>query len=102
MQGHDRIGLGMRLIRTAMLLGAAGLFLPSPPEDQTAKDQTAGQPSTVQLLSSAGAAASGAWSFCGRQPEVCGVAGYVAERLEAKTLYSASLLWGWVWNGPAS
>ena len=88
----------MRLIRTIILLGAAGLLLPSPPDEpKTGAD--ADSPSTIEMLSSAGSAASDAWSFCRRQPEVCGVAGYLAGRLEAKTLYSASLLWGWAWDG---
>lgn len=89
----------MRLFRTLIVLGAAGLFLPSPPEDQAAMQASADSPSTLEVLSSAGSAASDAWSFCSRQPEVCGVAGYLAGRLEAKALYSASLLWGWAWEG---
>jgi len=90
----------MRLFRTIILLGAAGLLLPSPPEE-LAKGIDADQPSTFEVLSSAGSAASDAWSFCSRQPDVCGVAGYLAGRLEAKALYSASLLWGWAWEGDA-
>ncbi len=88
----------MRLIRTIILLGAAGLLLPSPPEDlKSGSDPDS--PSTIDMLSSAGSAASDAWSFCSRQPEVCGLAGYLAGRLESKALYSASLLWGLAWNG---
>ena len=88
----------MRLVRTLIVLGAAGLFLPSPPEDRQAPPAP-GAPSTLDVLSSAGSAAADAWAFCGRQREVCEVAGYLAGRLEAKTLYSASLLWGWAWDG---
>lgn len=88
----------MRLIRTLIVLGAAGLFLPSPPEDQTGAEPTAESPTAFEMLSSAGSAASDAWSFCQRQPEVCNVAGYAAERLQAKAFYSASLLWGWAWE----
>lgn len=87
----------MRLIRTLLVLGAAGLFLPSPPGEPAGTGPE--QPSAFEVLSSAGSAASDAWSFCSRQPEVCGVAGYLAERLETKALYSASLLWGWAWDG---
>ena len=36
-----------------------------------------------------------------RQPDVCGVAGYLGGKLEGKLLYSASLLWGWAWDGSA-
>lgn len=82
-----------------MILGAAGLFLPSPPEDPSARQaETAEGPSAFEMMSSAGAAASDAVGFCGRQPDVCGVAGYLAGRLERKMLYSASLLWGWAWD----
>lgn len=88
----------MRLFRTIILLGAAGLLLPSPPEE-LAKGPDPDQPSTIELLSTAGSAASDAWSFCTRQPEVCGVAGYLGGKLEGKLLYSASLLWGWAWDG---
>lgn len=88
----------MRLFRTIILLGAAGLLLPSPPEElKNGPDPDS--PSTIELLSSAGSAASDAWSFCNRQPEVCGVAGYLGGKLEGKLLYSASLLWGWAWDG---
>ena len=88
----------MRLFRTIILLSAAGLLLPSPPED-LAKGSDADSPSTIAMLSSAGSAASDAWSFCSRQPDVCGVAGYLGGKLEGKLLYSASLLWGWAWDG---
>jgi len=89
----------MRLFRTLIVLGAAGLFLPSPPDDPKSTGTGADSPSAFQMLSSAGSAASDAWGFCSRQPDVCGVAGYLAERLETKALYSASLLWGWAWDG---
>jgi hypothetical protein len=85
----------MRIIRTLILVGAAGLLLPSPPEDKTVPAAGDQQPSTLELLTSAGAAASDAASFCSRQPEVCAVAGYLTERLTAKVVYSASLIWGW-------
>ena len=57
----------MRLFRTILLLSAAGLLLPSPPED-LAKGSDADSPSTIG-------------------------------KLEGKLLYSASLLWGWAWDG---
>lgn len=88
----------MRLIRTIVLLSAAGLLLPSPP-DELKPGADADSPSTIEMLSSAGSAASDAWSFCNRQPDVCGVAGYLAGRLQGKLLYSASLLWGLAWDG---
>lgn len=85
----------MRIFRTLILLTGAGLLLPSPPEGWRAADHGVPEPSTLELLTSAGAAASDAASFCTRQPEVCGVAGYLADKLTAKALYSASLVWGW-------
>ncbi|MFM8747085.1 MAG: DUF5330 domain-containing protein [Aestuariivirga sp.] len=85
----------MRIFRTLILLTGAGLLLPSPPEGWRAAEQGAPEPSTLELLTSAGAAASDAASFCSRQPEVCSVAGYLTEKLTAKALYSASLVWGW-------
>ncbi|WP_421695815.1 hypothetical protein [Aestuariivirga sp.] len=88
----------MRLFRTLIVLGAAGLFLPSPPEDPSATGEDTAGPSTFEVISSAGSAASDAWSFCSRQPEVCGVAAYLGGKLEAKALYSASLLWGWTFE----
>ena len=88
----------MRLFRTIILLSAAGLLLPSPPEE-LAKGPDADSPTTIDMLASAGSAASDAWSFCSRQPDVCGVAGYLGGKLEGKVLYSASLLWGWAWDG---
>jgi len=90
----------MRLFRTIMVLSGAGLLLPSPPEE-LARGPDPGSPSTIDMLSSAGSAASDAWSFCSRQPDVCGVAGYLGGKLEGKVLYSASLLWGWAWDGKA-
>lgn len=89
---------GMRLFRTMLVLGAAGLFLPSPPEDPARKGEVEDAPSTFEMISSAGKAAADAWSFCSRQPEVCGVAVYLGGKLESKALYSASLLWGWTFD----
>ncbi len=89
----------MRLFRTLIVLGAAGLLLPSPPGEPQIAGEGLDQPSAFEMLTSAGSAASDAWSFCSRQPEVCEVAGYMAERLQTKALYSASLLWGWAWEG---
>jgi hypothetical protein len=88
-------GVGMRIFRTLIVLTGAGLLLPSPPDGWRAADHGVPEPSTLELLTSAGAAASDAASFCTRQPEVCSVAGYLADKLTAKAIYSASLVWGW-------
>lgn len=86
----------MRIFRTLIVLAGAGLLLPSPPEGWRAADQDeAQQPSVLALLTSAGAAASDAASFCTRQPDVCTVAGYLADKAITKAIYSASLVWGW-------
>lgn len=92
----------MRIFRTLILLGAAGLFLPSPPDDPAARPGEADGPSAFEMMSSAGSTASDAASFCSRQPDVCDVAGYLAGKLERKVLYSASLLWGWAWEDKPS
>ncbi len=88
----------MRIFRTLILLGAAGLFLPSPPEDPAVHQAEAEGPSAFEMMSSAGATAADAATFCSRQPDVCAVAGYLAGQMERKLLYSASLLWGWAWE----
>lgn len=92
----------MRIIRTLILLGAAGLFLPSPPEDLSAPRTEPEGPSAFEMMSSAGATAADAATFCSRQPDVCAVGGYLAGKLERKLLYSASLLWGWAWEDKPS
>jgi hypothetical protein len=92
----------MRIFRTLILLGAAGLFLPSPPEDPSAQQAEAEGPSAFEMMSSAGATAADAATFCSRQPEVCAVGGYLAGQMERKLLYSASLLWGWAWEDEPS
>jgi hypothetical protein len=92
----------MRIFRTLIILGAAGLFLPSPPEDPSARQAEADGPSAFEMMSSAGATAADAATFCSRQPEVCSVGGYLAGQLERKLLYSASLLWGWAWEENSS
>ena len=92
----------MRIIRTMILLGAAGLFLPSPPEDLSVQKDAAEGPSAFEMMSSAGATAADAATFCSRQPDVCAVAGYLAGKLERKVVYSAYLLWGWAWDEKAT
>ncbi len=86
----------MRTFRTLIVLAGAGLLQPSPPEGWRAADQAEPQqPSVLALLTSAGAAASEAASFCTRQPDVCSIAGYLADKAIAKAIYSASLAGGW-------
>ncbi len=53
------------------------------------------QVSTLAMLSSASLAVSDMAGFCGRQPEVCTTAAYLAGKLEAKAKYSIRLLYEW-------
>lgn len=91
----------MRLFRTLILLTAAGLLLPSPPEDAGAGKAQADAVGTSGLLASATLAVVDAAGFCGRQPTVCQTAGYVAGRVEAKAKYSVKLIYEWA-NGPTA
>lgn len=86
----------MRLIRTILLLGGAGVMMPSPPDELPDVTQArAEEVSTLQMVSSAGSAFSDVAGFCARQPEVCQTAAYVAGRFEAKAKYSVKLLYDW-------
>lgn len=88
--------VGMRIIRTIMLLTGATVFLPSPPDSgSVTAGNTMAQASQDGVLVSAVAAVSDVASFCSRQPGVCQTAGYVASRLEAKAKYSVRLIYQW-------
>lgn len=88
--------VGMRIIRTIMLLTGATVFLPSPPDGgSVTAGNTMAQASQDGVLVSAVAAVSDVASFCSRQPGVCQTAGYVAGRLEAKAKYSVRLIYQW-------
>jgi hypothetical protein len=87
---------GMRLIRTLLVLSGAGILLPSPPENISDRGMAADdQVSTLQMLSSASSAVSDVAGFCGRQPEVCETAAFIAGKLEAKAKYSVRLIYEW-------
>lgn len=87
----------MRLIRTLLVLGGAGFLLPSPPESVPAPGAVAAaeQVSAFDMLSSASMTVSDMAGFCGRQPEVCTTAYYVAGKIEAKAKYGVKLLYEW-------
>jgi hypothetical protein len=96
----------MRLIRILLVLSGAGFMLPSPPETVPGQPVpvAAEQVSTLDMLSSASSAVSDMAGFCGRQPEVCTTATYLAGKLEAKAKYSVKLLYEWAnesTSGPA-
>ena len=84
----------MRILRTMMVLTAVAVLMPSPPDDGGAL-QAAADTSQPSLLGSATMAFADAASFCGRQPQVCDTAGYVAGKLQAKAKYSVRLLYEW-------
>lgn len=81
----------MRIIRTIILLGAAAIFLPSPPQDRP--DLTADQPSATEFLSAALSTVADLGDFCSRQAAVCDTAHYLAATLEGKARYSIELLY---------
>jgi Family of unknown function (DUF5330) len=81
----------MGLIRKAIVVGAALMAMPAPPE--SAQDHNG--------LSSWGYIAAAADTFadfkgfCVRKPQVCVTAQYVAGNLESKAKYSAKLVYEW-------
>jgi Family of unknown function (DUF5330) len=87
----------MRLIRTILMLTGVGILMPSPPDDLAAQRAMADHEavSAIEMLSSAGSAASDVAGFCARQPEFCRTAAFVAQRFEAKAKYSARLIYEW-------
>ncbi len=80
----------MRLFRTALLIGLAAWFLPSPPPGEGPAPETA-DANGATLALAAVQAASDAAAFCDRQPEVCDAARKAWNVLRAKLVYSAGL-----------
>ena len=80
----------MRLFRTALLIGLAAWFLPSPPPDEGLASETADANGATLALAAVQAATDAA-TFCDRQPEVCDAARKVWNVLRAKLVYSAGL-----------
>jgi len=80
----------MRLFRTALLIGLAAWFLPSPPPGEGPAQETAGANGATLALA-AMQAASDAATFCDRQPDVCDTARKAWNVLRAKLVYSAGL-----------
>ncbi|MFN4141503.1 hypothetical protein [Aestuariivirga sp.] len=68
----------MRLIRLIMVLAAAGFLMPSPPEGSSRAEAIA--------------------SYCPADQGLCGTAAYLAERLQAKAVYSAGIMYEWALN----
>ncbi len=80
----------MRLFRTALLIGLAAWFLPSPPPGEEPASGMADANGTTLALA-AMQAASDAAAFCDRQPEVCDAAYKAWNILRAKLVYSVGL-----------
>jgi hypothetical protein len=91
----------MRLIRTLLVVGGAGLLLPAPPESpDSAITATPVGPATADLsafdmLASAGATVADVAGFCARQPAACHTAGVLAHHVEARAKYGVKLLYDW-------
>ena len=94
----------MRILRTIVLLTAVVILMPSPPESpkpdaSTASMIAANEVSAPELFFAATRAASDFGGFCGREPQVCQTAAYVASMLEAKAKYSVKLIYNWANEG---
>jgi hypothetical protein len=59
----------------------------------------ANEVSAPELFFAATRAASDFGGFCGREPQVCQTAAYVASMLEAKAKYSVKLIYNWANEG---
>lgn len=84
----------MRIIRTLVLLTAAVVFMPSPPEERLSTSAEADPPAT-ELLMAAVSTVADMRDFCSRQAAVCDTAHYVAVKLEGKAKYGIELLYEW-------
>ncbi len=80
----------MRLFRTALLIGLAAWFLPSPPPGEGQVPETT-DANGARLALAAVQAATDAATFCDRRPEVCDTARRAWNVLRAKLVYSAGL-----------
>ena len=90
----------MGIVRPAILILAATMLLPSPPEkprQQLATDD----PSTLEVVGSTFRAIGDIGSFCARQGQVCATARHLLERMEAKARYNFLLLYDWAHSDPA-
>jgi hypothetical protein len=86
-------GMGMKIIRTSIVLCGLAVLLPSPPEDGAAGKQPG--PSGFAVAAAAADAVGDARGFCGRQPAVCDTTGHVLRQLERKAKYAARLIYEW-------
>jgi hypothetical protein len=91
----------MRIIRTFVVLAAAAIFLPSPPEDRLGA-MAESDPPTTELLSAAVSTVADMGDFCSRQSGVCDTAHYLAIKVERKARYNGELLYQWLQEKKAS
>lgn len=86
----------MRILRTIVLLAAAALLMPSPPEDRLdLSAQNSQDPPATEFLAAAVSTVADMGDFCTRQASVCDTAHYLAVKLEGKAKYSIELLYDW-------
>lgn len=91
----------MRIIRTFVVLAAAAIFLPSPPEDRLGAMAQSDPPAT-ELLSAAFSTVADMGDFCSRQAGVCDTAHYLAIKVERKARYNGELFYQWLQEKKAS
>ena len=91
------MGAEMGLLRKAILVGGVIFAMPSPPvvlqPGQTV--QTMPNSTSWTYIAAAADAVADMKSFCGRKPQVCSTAQYLAVTMEGKARYSAKLLYEW-------
>jgi hypothetical protein len=85
----------MGLIRKAIIVGAALMAMPAPPDKPGEKFAFATPSETWAYISAATDTVADLKGFCERKPQVCGTAQYLAVTLEGKAKYSAKLLYEW-------
>jgi hypothetical protein len=87
----------MRIVRTIILLSAIVILMPSPPESQKKDAGLIAQNdvSVPEMFVAATRTASDLGGFCGREPQVCETAAYLAHIFEAKAKYSVRLIYDW-------
>ena len=86
----------MKIIRTGLVLGAIGFFMPTPPELANNPDSAQGQGlGPFGYVMAAADTFADVKGFCQRKPGVCNAAGHMAINLEARAKYSAKLIYEW-------
>ncbi len=86
----------MGMLRKAIVAGGLFVALPMPPQGVAGQpsEQQAG-PGTFAYVAAAAETFADVKSFCERRPMACNVAQYIAVTAEAKTKYSAKIVYEW-------